>query len=56
MNYDLETDIRLCKNAGFDLLELWADKLKQYLISNSTENLKNALEKADLKPHSINSM
>ena len=56
MNYDLETDIRLANQAGFELLEIWAAKLNKYLESNSLESLKQLFEEAGIKPYSINSI
>jgi 2-keto-myo-inositol isomerase len=56
MNYDLETDIRIAQQAGFDLLEIWAAKLNNYLADNSLESLKQRLEEAHVKPYSINSI
>ena len=56
MNYDLETDIHLAKQAGFQLLEIWAAKLNSYLENNSLESLKQRFNEADIKPYSINSI
>ncbi|NLB72846.1 MAG: sugar phosphate isomerase/epimerase [Firmicutes bacterium] len=56
MNYDLETDICLAKQAGFELLEIWAAKLNKYLENNSLESLKQRFEEANVKPYSINSI
>ena len=56
MNYDLETDIRLAQQAGFELLEIWAAKLNKYLEGNSLESLKRLFEEAGIKPYSINSI
>jgi len=56
MNYDLETDIHLAKQAGFELLEIWAAKLNKYLEGNSLESLRHLFEEAGIRPYSINSI
>lgn len=56
MHADLTTDIKAAGAAGFDLLEIWAAKLREFLKNNSTEDLKNLLEENNLEPYSINSI
>lgn len=56
MHADLETDIKAASAAGFDLIEIWAAKLREFLKSNSVEDLKNLLNENNLKPYSINSI
>src|SRR5215204_3234297 len=56
MHADLATDIKAAGAAGFDLLEIWAAKLREFLKNNSTGDLKNLLEDNNLKPYSINSI
>lgn len=56
MHADLATDIRAASAAGFDLLEIWAAKLREFLKNNSVEDLRNLLEENNLKPYSINSI
>ena len=56
MHADLTTDIKAASAAGFDLLEIWAAKLREFLKNNSVQDLKNLLEENNLKPYSINSI
>lgn len=56
MHADLETDIRAASAAGFDLIEIWAAKLRRFLEKNSIADLKKLLEESNLKPYSINSI
>lgn len=56
MHADLETDIRAAGAAGFDYIEIWAAKLREYLKSHTTEDLKNFIAENNLEPYSINSI
>jgi 2-keto-myo-inositol isomerase len=56
MHADLETDIRAAGAAGFDMVELWAAKLRVYLKEKSVDDLIALLVDCDLKPYSINSI
>ncbi len=56
MHADLETDIRAASEAGYELLEIWAAKLREFLKSKTTDDLKELLEEHDLEPYSINSI
>lgn len=56
MHADLATDIKAAGAAGFDLLEIWAAKLREFLKNNSTDDLKSLLEENNLEPYSINSI
>jgi 2-keto-myo-inositol isomerase len=56
MRADLETDIRAAAAAGFDLIEIWAAKLREFLKTRSTDDLKKLLDENNLKPYSINSI
>lgn len=56
MHTDLVTDIKAASAAGFDLLEIWAAKLRVFLQNNSVEDLKQLLQKNNLEPYSINSI
>lgn len=56
MHADLVTDIKAASQAGFDLVEIWAAKLRRYLEQNSVEDLKNLLKENNLEPYSINSI
>lgn len=56
MRADLVTDIKAAGAAGFDLIELWASKLRRFLETNTTADLKKLLDEANLEPYSINSI
>jgi 2-keto-myo-inositol isomerase len=53
---DLATDVRVASEAGFDCLEIWAAKLKVYLKSHSTADLKRLFADHHIEPYSINSI
>ncbi|HSK70244.1 MAG TPA: sugar phosphate isomerase/epimerase [Pyrinomonadaceae bacterium] len=56
MRADLETDIKAASAAGFELIEIWAAKLREFLKANTVADLKRLLGEADLQPYSINSI
>ena len=56
MRADLETDIRAASAAGFDLIEIWAAKMREFLKTRSVADLKRLLEESNLEPYSINSI
>lgn len=56
MHADLVTDIKAASAAGFELLEIWARKLREYLKTNTTADLKKLLHENSLQPYSINSI
>jgi 2-keto-myo-inositol isomerase len=56
MKADLATDIRAAGEAGFDYLEIWAAKLREFLKSHTTAELKDLFEKHGVAPYSINSI
>lgn len=56
MHADLETDIRAAGKAGFDLVELWASKLRTYLSAHSIGELRTLLTENNVEPYSINSI
>lgn len=56
MKADLPTDIRAAAAAGFDYLEIWAAKLRKYLQTNKTADLKSLFAENGIKPLSINSI
>jgi 2-keto-myo-inositol isomerase len=56
MKADLASDIRAASAAGFDYLEIWATKLRKFLKSNTTGDLKALLDEHHLQPYSINSI
>jgi 2-keto-myo-inositol isomerase len=56
MRADLVSDIRAASAAKFDCLEIWASKLRAFLKTNSTADLKRLLDEHGLEPYSINSI
>jgi 2-keto-myo-inositol isomerase len=56
MNADLATDVRAAKAAGFDGLEIWAAKLREYLKTHSLEELNQLFIEHEIEPYSINSI
>lgn len=56
MHADLETDIRAAGAAGFDLVELWASKLRRYLETHAIADLRALLTENNVEPYSINSI
>lgn len=56
MHANLETDIKAATAAGFDLLEIWAAKLREFLKTRTVADLKTLLDENDLEPYSINSI
>lgn len=56
MHADLETDIKAASKAGYDLLEIWASKLRKFLETRTPADLKALLTAHNLSPWSINSI
>ena len=56
MRADLTTDIAAAGEAGFDMLEIWAAKLRRFLEFHSVAELKTLLASANIEPYSINSI
>jgi 2-keto-myo-inositol isomerase len=56
MKADLETDVRAAAAAGFDYLEIWAAKLREFLKTHPVADLKTLFDGSGLKPLSINSI
>jgi 2-keto-myo-inositol isomerase len=56
MRADLATDLQAAKAAGFDYVEIWAAKLRDFLEERSTTELKDLFAESGLQPLSINSI
>lgn len=56
MRADLETDIKAASAAGYELIELWASKLREFLKTKTAADLKRLLQESNLEPYSINSI
>lgn len=52
----LETDIRVSAQAGYQALEIWADKLDVYLTTHSLSDLQALFENQHVLPLTINSI
>jgi 2-keto-myo-inositol isomerase len=56
MRADLATDLKAAEAAGFDYLEIWAAKLRNFLKERSITELKDLFAESGLEPLSINSI
>jgi len=56
MRADLTTDIKAASAAGYELIEIWAAKLREFTKTNTVADLKNLLTENNLEPYSINSI
>jgi 2-keto-myo-inositol isomerase len=56
MKADLFTDIRAAREAGFELIELWAAKLDRALQERGIGAVQEALSRAGVQPWAINSI
>lgn len=56
MHADLETDIRAASSAGYDLIEIWAAKLRDFLQKKTTSDLQRLFAEYRIEPYSINSI
>ena len=53
---DLPKDVEIARAAGYDVLEIWGAKLKEYLDSHSLAELKSLFGAGGIRPYSINSI
>lgn len=56
MRADLATDFQAAKAAGFDYLEIWAEKLRKFLQQNTIGELEELVANSGVPPLSINSI
>jgi 2-keto-myo-inositol isomerase len=56
MTSNLETDIRIAGEAGYDALEITATKLDKFLQAHSISDAHKLIDAAQLKTHAINSI
>jgi 2-keto-myo-inositol isomerase len=56
MHADLTTDVKAASAAGFELIEIWAAKMRAFLKTNTIADLKTLLDENNLQPYSINSI
>lgn len=53
-NATLAQELVLCEAVGYDYIELRVDKLREYFLTNSLEDLKAFFAEHKIKPHAIN--
>jgi 2-keto-myo-inositol isomerase len=56
MRASLAEDVEAAGAAGFEYLEIWAAKLRRFLDSGTTRELKSLFAERQVKPYSINSI
>jgi len=56
MHADLTTDIKAASAAGYELIEIWAAKLREFLKTATVADLSKLLAENNLEPYSINSI
>ncbi len=55
-NSNVETDLALCEQNGYDFIELRLDMLKEYFKTHTIDDLKAFFAKSHLKPFAFNSI
>lgn len=53
---NLELDLKLCEQAGFDYIEIRLDMLKEYLKGHYVEELAEFFNTSHMKPHALNAL
>lgn len=53
---DLELDLKLCEEAGFDYIEIRLDMLREYLEAHPLSELAAFFKSSRLKPHAMNAL
>lgn len=53
---DLYTDLQVCEENGYDLIEIRLDKLREYLQRHTVEELKTFFNTSHLKPYAFNAL
>jgi 2-keto-myo-inositol isomerase len=56
MQADLPTDFQAAQTAGYDYVEIWADKLRTFLRHRTSDELKELIAASGVPPLSINSI
>jgi len=56
MRADLETDIEAASAAGYELIEIWLAKLREFTKTKTITDLKRLLTENNIEPYSINSI
>ncbi|GAX89655.1 sugar phosphate isomerase/epimerase family protein [Effusibacillus lacus] len=52
----LKKDLELCEKYGYELIEIRLDKLKEFLLDNTVEDLKSFFETNRIKPYAFNAL
>jgi len=55
-NSTLKRDLELCEKYGYDFIEIRLDKLKEYFIHHTVEELKTFFENHYIKPYAFNAL
>ncbi len=55
-NSTLAKDLELCEKHGYDFIEIRIDKLRDYLKSNSVDDLVEFFNKSNIKPYAFNAL
>lgn len=55
-NSNLEKDLIFCEKYGYDLIEIRLDKLREYLETNTVDDLVNFFKENKLKPYAFNAL
>jgi 2-keto-myo-inositol isomerase len=55
-NSILKKDLELCEKYGYDLIEIRLDKLRDYLKTNTVEDLVDFFENSNIKPFAFNAL
>ncbi len=56
MQADLATDFQAAKAAGFNYVEIWAEKLRKFLHHQTSRELRELIATSGVPPLSINSI
>lgn len=56
MKATLQEDLEAAETLGYDYIEIWAAKLKDYLTTHTTEELIERFAQSSVKPYAINSI
>ncbi|EZP77361.1 xylose isomerase [Parageobacillus genomosp. 1] len=55
-NSTLKKDLELCEKYGYDLIEIRLDKLREFLVDHTVEDLKTFFEHHRIKPYAFNAL
>lgn len=55
-NSNLKLDLELCEKYGYDCIEIRLDKLKEYLLDHTAEDLQSFFASSRLKPYAFNAL